>query len=270
MSMLFLLALVAVGMQKKVNIFSVQTAASGWGKAVPGSIDTLSFPVHCLQRDYTYTANSKYLPARTVQGEEGMCTCGNCKGVMILGRLCKHAWNFSKACILFVFITLWLYHSATAGTFSQLAAAIGKGLHNIVHFKLMVYFGVSEWFERDVENKWFERWTVAWRLGLVKIAGIWAYGHTCRLRQIEGVLMVREMWAHWKWKNSETLGCTALQMSCFLDLEQGKVYRGVEKSSECLRPYHVENTSSRPITEVKQRRARLVLGWVTAWEYRVL
>ena len=37
-----------------------------------------------------------------------------------------------------------------------------------------------------------------------------------------------------------------------------------------LRPYHVENTSSRPITEVKQRRARLVLGWVTAWEYRVL
>ena len=38
----------------------------------------------------------------------------------------------------------------------------------------------------------------------------------------------------------------------------------------CLRPYHVENTGSRPITEVKQRRARSVLGWVTAWEYRVL
>ena len=37
-----------------------------------------------------------------------------------------------------------------------------------------------------------------------------------------------------------------------------------------LRPYHVENTGSRPITEVKQRRARSVLGWVTAWEYRVL
>ena len=36
------------------------------------------------------------------------------------------------------------------------------------------------------------------------------------------------------------------------------------------RPYHVESTSSRPITEVKQRRARLVLGWVTAWESRVL
>ena len=39
---------------------------------------------------------------------------------------------------------------------------------------------------------------------------------------------------------------------------------------KCLRPYHVENTGSRPITEVKQRRARLVLGWVTAWEYLVL
>ena len=37
----------------------------------------------------------------------------------------------------------------------------------------------------------------------------------------------------------------------------------------CQRPYHVENTSSRPITEVKQHRARLVLGWVTAWEHRV-
>ena len=36
-----------------------------------------------------------------------------------------------------------------------------------------------------------------------------------------------------------------------------------------LRPYYAESTGSRPITEVKQRRARLVLGWVTAWEYRV-
>ncbi len=34
-------------------------------------------------------------------------------------------------------------------------------------------------------------------------------------------------------------------------------------------PYHVESTSSRLITEVKQRWARLVLGWVTAWESRV-
>ena len=35
------------------------------------------------------------------------------------------------------------------------------------------------------------------------------------------------------------------------------------------RPYHVENTGSRPITEVKQRRAWLVLAWVTGWEYHV-
>ena len=29
----------------------------------------------------------------------------------------------------------------------------------------------------------------------------------------------------------------------------------------------VETPVPRPITEVKQRRARLVLGWVTAWAY---
>jgi hypothetical protein len=37
-----------------------------------------------------------------------------------------------------------------------------------------------------------------------------------------------------------------------------------------LRPYHVEHAGSRLITEAKQRRAWLVLGWVTAWEHRVL
>ena len=40
--------------------------------------------------------------------------------------------------------------------------------------------------------------------------------------------------------------------------------------SSCLLPYHVEYTSSRLITEVKQHWAELVLGWVTAWEYSVL
>ena len=34
------------------------------------------------------------------------------------------------------------------------------------------------------------------------------------------------------------------------------------------RPYHVESTQSRQILEVTQRRARSVLGWVTAWEHR--
>ena len=45
---------------------------------------------------------------------------------------------------------------------------------------------------------------------------------------------------------------------------------GKELLNQCLRPYHVENTGSRPITEVKPGRAGLVLGWVTAWEYPVL
>ena len=39
---------------------------------------------------------------------------------------------------------------------------------------------------------------------------------------------------------------------------------------QCLRPYHLEHTSSRLITAVKQGWAVLVLGWVTAWEYTVL
>ena len=38
----------------------------------------------------------------------------------------------------------------------------------------------------------------------------------------------------------------------------------------CLRPYNVDSTSSRLIIEVKKHLARLVLGWVTAWEYLVL
>ena len=40
--------------------------------------------------------------------------------------------------------------------------------------------------------------------------------------------------------------------------------------SSCQRPYHVEHTSSRPITEVKQHWAWIVLGWETAWELQVL
>ena len=37
-----------------------------------------------------------------------------------------------------------------------------------------------------------------------------------------------------------------------------------------LRPYHQEKTGSRLITEVKSCWAKLVLGWLTAWEYFVL
>ncbi len=39
---------------------------------------------------------------------------------------------------------------------------------------------------------------------------------------------------------------------------------------ERLGPYHADRTLSRPIWEVKQRQAWLVLAWVTGWEYRVL
>ena len=40
-------------------------------------------------------------------------------------------------------------------------------------------------------------------------------------------------------------------------------------NTKSLRPYHDEYTRSRLITEVKHRRARIVLGWVTAWELLV-
>ena len=42
------------------------------------------------------------------------------------------------------------------------------------------------------------------------------------------------------------------------------------KSLLCrIRPYSVEYTRSRSISEVKQLQAGLVLGWVTAWEFPV-
>ena len=37
-----------------------------------------------------------------------------------------------------------------------------------------------------------------------------------------------------------------------------------------MRPYNMESTSSRLITEVKPHLTRLVLAWVTAWVYLVL
>ena len=44
------------------------------------------------------------------------------------------------------------------------------------------------------------------------------------------------------------------------------VQRGLHSKFYCIRPYYVERTGSRPITEVKQRRAQSVLGWVTTLE----
>ena len=39
---------------------------------------------------------------------------------------------------------------------------------------------------------------------------------------------------------------------------------------KCQRPYHIEHTSSRPTTEVKQCWVQSVLWWVTAWEHLML
>ena len=55
----------------------------------------------------------------------------------------------------------------------------------------------------------------------------------------------------------------------FFKIERIFVETDMAECTKCLGPYHVESTSSRPITEVKQHRAALVLGWVTAWEYAV-
>ena len=59
---------------------------------------------------------------------------------------------------------------------------------------------------------------------------------------------------------------------CYVDFFKFEcifVETDIDACTNCLGPYHVESTSSRPITEVKQHRAALVLGWVTAWEYAV-
>ena len=65
-------------------------------------------------------------------------------------------------------------------------------------------------------------------------------------------------------------GKMTLENGMVVSLPDLDVWVGEKWYSWWLRPYHVEHTGSRPITEVKQRRAWLVLGWVTAWEYHVL
>jgi hypothetical protein len=52
--------------------------------------------------------------------------------------------------------------------------------------------------------------------------------------------------------------------TCNFKKEEGIKALGID---ECrIRPYSVECTRSRSISEVKQPQAGLVLGWVTAWE----
>ena len=70
--------------------------------------------------------------------------------------------------------------------------------------------------------------------------------------------------------NSQPLTLCRCSSALFFSLVERCPYKPFSNYTNCLRPYHVENTSSRLITEVKQRRAWLVLGWVTAWEYQVL
>ena len=50
-------------------------------------------------------------------------------------------------------------------------------------------------------------------------------------------------------------------------LSRSPTFDNIQPVFSRLRPYHVENTRSRPISEVKLRRAQLVLTWVTGWEY---
>ena len=66
-------------------------------------------------------------------------------------------------------------------------------------------------------------------------------------------------------------------MKCYLQIDKSECFFKfsliLSEASAPIsrqRPYHIEYTSSRPITEVKQCWARLVLGWETAWEHWVL
>ena len=68
---------------------------------------------------------------------------------------------------------------------------------------------------------------------------------------------------NWNWWN------VAFSRILVLVIERARNSQRMSKNIS-QRPYHAECTSSRPITEVKQHWALLVLGWETAWEHRVL
>ena len=74
----------------------------------------------------------------------------------------------------------------------------------------------------------------------------------------------RKMTPHaWRMTKAHTYGAGAVGK------ERGPRRRAPaprQKGAKCQRPYRVENTGSLPNSAVKQRRARLVLGWGTAWE----
>ena len=63
---------------------------------------------------------------------------------------------------------------------------------------------------------------------------------------------------------------TGIRLNIMHSLPHIRWYIAKFKQDLCwLGPYHVEYTPSRLIWEVKQRRAWLVLAWVTGWEYHV-
>ena len=63
---------------------------------------------------------------------------------------------------------------------------------------------------------------------------------------------------------------TGIRLNIMHSLPHIRWYIAKFKQVLCwLGPYHVEYTPSRLIWEVKQRRAWLVLAWVTGWEYHV-
>ncbi len=89
----------------------------------------------------------------------------------------------------------------------------------------------------------------AWNPGIPHCMFSWISSVTSKL------WIVGQVWINWKF--NYYIGRPTL-------IYKRQFYRHL-----CLRSYHVENTGSRPITEVKERRAWLLLGWVTAWEHQV-
>ena len=57
---------------------------------------------------------------------------------------------------------------------------------------------------------------------------------------------------------------------CCVHLSETFLPRQVNVPNACEMYWQKKRTSSRPITEVKQHWARIVLGWETAWELQVL
>ena len=73
-------------------------------------------------------------------------------------------------------------------------------------------------------------------------------------------------------KTLMTLSTTLMSLMTLMTRAIGAEINSTFKSTSfdhvpCQRPYHIEHTGSRPITEVKQHRASSVLGWETAWEH---